>query len=176
MSLQRNVRCVHVTNVACGKQISITYSECVSVALVIQHAKRKHSIVLSSVACPALPHFSRFSHKRHDFRGKKKICIKCLLWFSLQNLSETFLILWRNEWDITRNVHRSSCKWSFLLVRFEQNLNFLHRFAKNPQISNLMKICPVGSQFFHAGAQTWAVRHAKHIGKRAMTRPIAIFS
>ena len=54
-----------------GEQINITYSECVSVALVIQHAKRKHSIVLSSVVCPALPHFSRFSHKRHDFRKKR---------------------------------------------------------------------------------------------------------
>ena len=33
-----------------GKAISITYSECVSVALVIQHAKRIRSIVLLSVS------------------------------------------------------------------------------------------------------------------------------
>jgi hypothetical protein len=32
-----------------GKAISITYSECVSVALVIQHAKRMRLIILSSV-------------------------------------------------------------------------------------------------------------------------------
>jgi hypothetical protein len=31
---------VHVTIVATGKSINITYSECVSVALVIRHAKR----------------------------------------------------------------------------------------------------------------------------------------
>jgi hypothetical protein len=34
----------------CGKAITITYSECVSVALVIQVAKRMRRIILSSVA------------------------------------------------------------------------------------------------------------------------------
>jgi hypothetical protein len=40
-----------------GKAISITYCECVSVALVIQHAKRMRRIILSSVACLAVPYF-----------------------------------------------------------------------------------------------------------------------
>jgi hypothetical protein len=47
-----------------GKAISITYSECVFVALGIQHAMRKHRIILSSMACLAVPDFYTLSHKR----------------------------------------------------------------------------------------------------------------
>ena len=41
--------------------MSIIYSECVSVALVMQHAKRMRSAVLSSVACAAIKYlFPRY--------------------------------------------------------------------------------------------------------------------
>jgi hypothetical protein len=33
-------------------------------------------------------------------------------------------------------------------------LNFLNRFQKNPQISNFLKIRPVGAELFHAGGLT----------------------
>ena len=39
-----------------GKAINVTYSECVFVALGTQHVKRLRLIILSSVACPALPY------------------------------------------------------------------------------------------------------------------------
>ena len=71
--------------------MSIIYSECVSVALVIQHAKRMRRIILSSVICRALPYFSALSHKRHDLRGKKvteyKVCVLICSTTCLQRFS-----------------------------------------------------------------------------------------
>jgi hypothetical protein len=55
---------------------------CVSVALVIQHAKRMCPIILSSVACLALQYFSTLSHKRQDFREKVIKHKMCVLFFS----------------------------------------------------------------------------------------------
>lgn len=39
------------------KKPCVEYSECVSIASVIQHTKRMHCITFSSVACLGLPHF-----------------------------------------------------------------------------------------------------------------------
>ena len=44
--------------------VSITYSECVFLALFTQHSKRMHRIILPSVACPALPYFQLISYSR----------------------------------------------------------------------------------------------------------------
>ena len=60
-ALSRNHRCS-------VKAISITYSECVFVALRNQHAMHMRHIILSSVVCLDLPHFHTSSHKRHNFR------------------------------------------------------------------------------------------------------------
>ena len=84
-----------------------------SVALVIQHVKRMRHIVFLSVACLALPYYSKLSHKLHDFR---KNVIKHR--FSLQILYEIFLILRRIQRDVIINVHGSSCKTPVILVIF----------------------------------------------------------
>ena len=60
------------------------------VALLTKHAKRLRRILLSSVVCLAPLYFATLFHKRARFSEKvieHKIC------FSLQLLSETFLIL-----------------------------------------------------------------------------------
>jgi len=67
--------------------------------------------------------------------------IKCVFWFSLQSLSETLLTLRRIQEDIIINVHRSSCKLPFILVKFLSNLNFLCRFSRNNQISRKYFLC-----------------------------------
>jgi hypothetical protein len=74
--------------------------------------------------------------------------------FSLQLLSETFLILRIILLDIVINVHRSSHKVPVILVRVEPNLNFLDRFSENHHMS----ICPVGGAVIPCGqtdGQTW---------------------
>jgi len=42
-------------------------------------------------------------------------------------------------------VHKSSYKIPGILVDFKSSLNFLDRFSRNFQISNFMKILPVGA-------------------------------
>jgi hypothetical protein len=60
--------------------------------------------------------------------GKKLPNTKCVFWFSLQLLSETFLILSRNERVMIKNVRWSSCKVPVNSARFSSNLNFHDRF------------------------------------------------
>jgi hypothetical protein len=67
-----------------GKAISITYSECMSVALGIEHAMRMRRSILSYVACLDVTYFflfSTLSHKRQDFRHKKVIEHKTSFYF-----------------------------------------------------------------------------------------------
>jgi hypothetical protein len=68
MSVQRKIEALSPNHCYNGKTINITYYECVSVALVIRHAKHMCLIILSSVAWLALTYFPTLPHKRHDFR------------------------------------------------------------------------------------------------------------
>jgi hypothetical protein len=80
-----------------GKAISITYSECVFVDLGIQHAMRMRHIVTCCLS-GCYNTFPGYLINGTIF-GKKDFHLK-MFSFSLQRLSETFLILRRTERDM----------------------------------------------------------------------------
>jgi hypothetical protein len=65
MYMYHNIEAHSCNHCYCGKAISITYSECVSVASVTQYAKCTCHVILSS---GVLPYFSILSHKQHNFQ------------------------------------------------------------------------------------------------------------
>ena len=70
---------------------------------------------MSSVAWLAVPYFFTLSRKQHDFQ-KKIIAHQIWIFFPLQLLSETFLVLRRIQLDIIVNVCRSSHEVLVVLV------------------------------------------------------------
>ena len=63
-----NIEVRSCNNFCSGNAILVTYSERVSVALVIQHAKRmRRTVTRGRSGCTI---FSTLSKKRHDFRGE----------------------------------------------------------------------------------------------------------
>jgi hypothetical protein len=114
-TIQNNVtlRPVRITIFAVEKQPVLNIlSACIRV-LVIRHAKCMRRVILSSVTCLALPHLTAVSYKRRDFLDgviERKICV---FRFSLQLMSETFLIPRRTEREVIISVHKSSRSFFF---------------------------------------------------------------
>ena len=95
------------------------------------------------------------------FSKKKLLKTKCVFWYSLQRLSETFLILRRTEWDMILYVYWSLCKVPLLFLSdFNETCIFFNGFSKNTQTSNIMKIRPVGAELFHADGRTDGLEEA----------------
>ena len=111
---------------------NVTYSDCAFVALDIQHEIRTGACRhLGPVWLYDILHY--YLKKQHDFRGwgwwwgvglgcggggGELLNIKYVFWFSLQCLSEIFLILRKIKRHIIKTVHRSSCKVPSLFLPF----------------------------------------------------------
>ena len=64
--------------------------------------------------------------------------------------SDIFLILKITRRYININVHWPSSKVPVICFRCKLKLTVFYSYYKNLQISNLMKILPVGAELFHA--------------------------
>ena len=82
-----------------------------SVALLIQYAERVGRNILPYVVCPAVQYVSTLYYKLHDFREKKVLNIRCVL-FSLKLSCETCLVLRRIQRDIVISVQTSQLEFS----------------------------------------------------------------
>jgi hypothetical protein len=93
--VQRNIEARSRNHFYRGKAINITYSECLSVTLVIKHAKSLRRLILSFMACLGLPYLFPYCITNCTVFGKNKIIEHKMCWFSLQLLYAKFLILRR---------------------------------------------------------------------------------
>jgi hypothetical protein len=103
--------------------------------------------------------------------GKKLLNVKFLFWFTVQTLSETFLLLRRIRKYVIINMCRFSYKIPGILVRLSRNLSFLDRFSKNTPMRKFIKVRPVGTEIFYADRET----DGKTDGRTDMTKLIIAF-
>ena len=148
MCVYRSIEARSCNKYCSGKAISITYSECSSVALVIQHAPYCH-------LCPASL-YNNFPYYLINYMVFERTLLnmKCVFPFSLRLSSEIFFIQRRNERDMIKTVYWSSCKVPFILVRLSWNSNFPNTFSKNKPIQNFMTVGQGGAKLFLADRRT----------------------
>jgi len=123
------IRQAHSYNQCCsGKAISITYCGCVFVALGIQHAMHMRRIIIDGQS-GSTTFFHIISQKARLSEEKKILNTKCVFWFSLQLLSQTFLIL-RTERDMIEMCIGLHVKYPLFLSDFNETRIFSTDFRK----------------------------------------------
>jgi len=107
-------------NLCCsGKAVSITY--CERVFCIHRYPARSAHAPCCNLCLARV--YSIFQHCLINVRilGKKLLKVQCAFQFSLQLLSETFLILRRTERDITKMCIGFHVKYSLLFPNFNEN-------------------------------------------------------
>ena len=120
-------------------KINTYYFVCMSVVS-FPACKCTRRIILSSVACLALPDFPTLFHKRHDFL-KKLLKIKCV--FILSTIFISNMSHFKNS---ERNVKRSSCKVP--VVHSCQQKSIGLKFSKSQTGSDVRYSCHHNSSRF----------------------------
>ena len=137
-----------------GKVICVIYYESMVVALFIEHAIRMRCILLSLVACLALPYFSTLSVERARF-SDKVFELKTYFFISstvfVGNISYCKNNLARYYHKYTYRFVRSTNYFCQILINFEFSLKF---FSKSTHMYNLIKIFSVGADLFHVNRET----------------------
>ena len=106
-------------------------------------------IILSSVACHALPHSSTLSLKQYDFRKNSLLNMKCVYWISLQlclkhfSLQEEFTEIWSQTYI---GVHLKYPLRCHILTKLEFYRWIFHKscyikFYENPSIGSQVVSC-----------------------------------
>jgi hypothetical protein len=98
------VKSLSYNHCCCGKAIRITYSKSVFVALFVQHAMRKHRIVIGGLSGSTMV-FHIISETVRFSKKKKKVTEheKCVSIFPT-NLFETLLTRRRNEQHMIKTI------------------------------------------------------------------------
>jgi hypothetical protein len=124
MHVWRNISAHFCKHCWCGKAISISYSERVSVALGTHHAWAY--TILSTVVCLALPYFFILSRFLEKIYGELNMCLDFLYNFCLKYLSfsEELSEIWSKMY-IARHIN-----YPLFLSDFNENWIFVTNFRK----------------------------------------------
>jgi hypothetical protein len=119
MYVQYNIDSRSLKHYYRGKAISITYTYTEGDICSLSYPEcNEHPPLFSSVACPAVQYFPIYLINSKSFE-KKLSNTECVLWFSLQLLTETFFIIRRTERDDHKCVLIFMCNtlysWQILM-------------------------------------------------------------
>ena len=160
MYVYRKIRALSRNHCCHGQAVIITYSVCVFVFSGVQHAKSMRRIVLSPVACPAVPVFPHYLTNGTIFWKMLcniNMCVPILCTVFVWNV-----ILSRTERNIITNVRRSSCKVRVIAVRVLIKLEFSRQILGKTSNIRLHKYPSSGSRVVPCGRTD---RHGKASGR-----------
>ena len=112
------------------------------------------------MACAALQYFSTLSHKQHEFLKTATEHKMCVLIFytafvlSISNSKKNNRARYDKKLkSVFMYSARYSCK---ILMKLEFSRQIFEK--KKSEISNCIRICPVGAELFHADGQTYMTK------------------